>query len=54
MEHFFKDGIRVYQNATEDEIKYEFRNLSIISMVKLRTGQKQDLDGIMMEQKPHT
>ena len=26
MEHYFKDGIRVYQNATEDEIKDEFRN----------------------------
>ena len=26
MEHFFKDEIRVYQNASEEEIKDEFRN----------------------------
>ena len=26
MEHFFKDVIRVYQNASEEEIKDEFRN----------------------------
>ena len=26
MEHYFKDEIRVYQNASEEEIKDEFRN----------------------------
>ena len=26
MEHFFKDEIRVYQNASEEEIKDGFRN----------------------------
>ena len=26
MEHFFKDEIRVYQNASEEEIKDEFKN----------------------------
>ena len=28
MEHFFKDAIRVYQNASEEEIKDEFRNFA--------------------------
>ena len=37
----------MFQNASEEEIKDEFRNFVAKSMEKLRTGQKQDVVGGM-------